>query len=185
MNMGEMRVRRKWSGQLVPILHRSSAHFELANVSASSELSTCAMTRRFEETSDSLASGSASESDLSHRLCGVCRPAPMPRHRRCAIRTRSSEWFRPGIVWIRRGRARTRGPSEFFVNANAVQWPVETSWSRPGGQLPHGGRTGRATSSRSHKLFAALPRTKAFRIKYWGSRLSECPRRRNSAARSR
>ena len=32
-----MRVRRKWSGQLVPIVQRSSAHFELANASASSD----------------------------------------------------------------------------------------------------------------------------------------------------
>ena len=50
MNIGEMRVRRKWSGQLVPSPHSSSAHVELAKASASAEPSKCPMTRRFDDT---------------------------------------------------------------------------------------------------------------------------------------
>ena len=49
-NIGQIRVRRKWSGQLVPIAHSSAAHADAANVSASGELSQCAITRLVDDT---------------------------------------------------------------------------------------------------------------------------------------
>src|SRR2546430_17529533 len=47
---GQTRVRRKWSGQLVPSSLSSLAHFEPAKTNATSSSAKCAMTRRFEET---------------------------------------------------------------------------------------------------------------------------------------